>query len=48
MEMDTKIKAISFTGVNQIAVWDYELGTCGPAEIVVRTHYTMVSSGTGN
>lgn len=41
-----KIKAITFTGVNQIAVWDGELGPCGPTNIVVRTHYSMVSSGT--
>ena len=45
-KMSQKIKAITFTGVNQIAVRDYELGDCGPTDIVVRTHYTMVSSGT--
>jgi 2-desacetyl-2-hydroxyethyl bacteriochlorophyllide A dehydrogenase len=41
-----KIKAITFTGVNQLAVRDCELGICGSTNIVVRTHYTMVSSGT--
>lgn len=41
-----KIKAITFTGVNQVAVNAYTLGDCGPTDIVVRAHYTMVSSGT--
>lgn len=44
--MSSKIKAITFMGVNQIAVREYELPACGPADIVVRTHYTLVSSGT--
>ena len=44
--MTRKIKAITFTEKNRIEVRDYELGACGPADIVVRTHYTLVSSGT--
>jgi 2-desacetyl-2-hydroxyethyl bacteriochlorophyllide A dehydrogenase len=41
-----KIQVIAFTGVGQISVRDAVLGDCGPTEIVVRTHYTMVSTGT--
>ncbi|MEI6169259.1 MAG: zinc-binding dehydrogenase [bacterium] len=44
--MSQKIKAITFIGINHVEVRDYELGACGPTDIVVRTHYTMVSSGT--
>ena len=44
--MNQRIKAITFTDVNQVAVREYALGPCGPTELVVRTRYTMVSSGT--
>jgi len=44
--MKQQIKVVTFTGVNQIAVQETELGDCGPKEIVVRTRYTMVSTGT--
>ncbi len=44
--MSNKVKAITYTDVNQIDVREYELGDVGPSDIVVRTRYTMVSSGT--
>jgi 2-desacetyl-2-hydroxyethyl bacteriochlorophyllide A dehydrogenase len=44
--MSQKIKAITFTGINEIAIGEFDLGSCGATEIVVRVHYTMVSTGT--
>jgi 2-desacetyl-2-hydroxyethyl bacteriochlorophyllide A dehydrogenase len=44
--MSNNIKAITYTDVNQVAVCDYKLGEVGPSDIVVKTRYTMVSSGT--
>ena len=44
--MSKKVKAITFTGVNQIEVRSYELGEIGPQDIVVNNRYSMVSSGT--
>jgi 2-desacetyl-2-hydroxyethyl bacteriochlorophyllide A dehydrogenase len=44
--MNKTFKAITFTDVNKIAVREYELGACGHDQIVVRTRYSMVSSGT--
>jgi 2-desacetyl-2-hydroxyethyl bacteriochlorophyllide A dehydrogenase len=44
--MNKNVKAITYTGVNQVAVRDYTLGEIGPADVVVKTHYSMVSSGT--
>ncbi|MHC4884354.1 MAG: zinc-binding dehydrogenase [Planctomycetota bacterium] len=41
-----KVKAITYTGVNQVEVLEYELGEMGPDEIRVKTRYSMVSSGT--
>ncbi len=41
-----KTKAIVFTGVNQVTIKEFDLGPCGPTEVVVRTCYTMVSTGT--
>ncbi len=46
MPAKTTVKAITYTGVNQVAVREYQLGETGPTEIVVRTRYSMVSSGT--
>ena len=46
MNMKKQVKAITYTGVNQVDVRAYELGEAGPTDIVVRTRYTMVSSGT--
>lgn len=44
--MSKSIKAIAFTSVNQIEVREYALGEVGPSDIVVKTRYSMVSSGT--
>jgi 2-desacetyl-2-hydroxyethyl bacteriochlorophyllide A dehydrogenase len=44
--MGHTFKAITFTGVGQISVSEYELGDVAPCDIVVKTRYTMVSSGT--
>ena len=44
--MNLKAKAIIFTGVNKVAVTECALGKMKPTDIIVRTHYTMVSSGT--
>ena len=44
--MNTTVKAITYTDVNQVAVREYTLGERGPADIVVKTRYTMVSTGT--
>jgi bacteriochlorophyllide a dehydrogenase len=44
--MSQSTHAIVFDGANQIAIRKIELGECGPAEIVVQTHFTMVSTGT--
>jgi 2-desacetyl-2-hydroxyethyl bacteriochlorophyllide A dehydrogenase len=40
------IQAIVFEGVGKITTAEFELGPCGPTDIVVRTLYTMVSTGT--
>ncbi|HEY3330690.1 MAG TPA: zinc-binding dehydrogenase [Capsulimonadaceae bacterium] len=44
--MSYTIQAITFTDVNQIAIGTYTLGEVGATDIVVRAHYTMVSTGT--
>lgn len=44
--MTQKIKTITFTNINEVAIRELELGSCGPEDILVRTHYTMVSTGT--
>lgn len=44
--MSQRTKVITFTDVNRIQVGTYELGPLGPADLLVRTRYTMVSSGT--
>jgi 2-desacetyl-2-hydroxyethyl bacteriochlorophyllide A dehydrogenase len=41
-----KIQAIVFEAVGQIALAEFELGPCGDRDIVVRTLFTMVSTGT--
>ena len=44
--MKQTIRAIVYPGPNEVATGTFELGPCGPTDIVVRTLYTMVSSGT--
>ncbi|MFG0251174.1 MAG: zinc-binding dehydrogenase, partial [Phycisphaeraceae bacterium JB051] len=44
--MNKTFRAITFTDVNKVAIGEYELGPCAVDQIVVRTRYTMVSSGT--
>lgn len=44
--MKNPIKAVVFESPGQIKVSDLELGPCGDEDIVVRTLYTMVSTGT--
>ena len=46
MSAAKKVKAITYTAVDEVAVREYELGPVGPSDIVVRTRYSMVSSGT--
>jgi 2-desacetyl-2-hydroxyethyl bacteriochlorophyllide A dehydrogenase len=46
MNKKTRIEAITYTGVNQIEVREYALGEVGSSDIVVKTRYSMVSSGT--
>ena len=40
------IRAIVFEGVGKITTAEFELGPCGEHDIVVKTLYTMVSTGT--
>lgn len=40
------IQAIVFEGVGKITTSEFELGPCGEQDIVVKTLYTMVSTGT--
>lgn len=44
--MKTPIKAIVFESAGKISISDFELGPCGEQDIVVKTLYTMVSTGT--
>lgn len=46
MNKTTPVKAITYTAINKVEVREYALGEFGPSDIVVRTRYTMVSSGT--
>ncbi len=46
MSKNTHVKAITYTAVNTVEVREYTLGDVGPTDIVVKTRYTMVSSGT--
>jgi len=46
MSKPSPFKAIVFTGIDQVAVQDGVIGDAAESEIVVRTRYTMVSSGT--
>jgi 2-desacetyl-2-hydroxyethyl bacteriochlorophyllide A dehydrogenase len=39
-------RAIVFTQPGEIELRELALGPCGPTELVVKTHYTMVSTGT--
>jgi len=40
------VKAITYTDVNKVEIREYELGEMGTTDIVVKTRYSMVSSGT--
>lgn len=44
--MDKKFKAVVFESENVIKIGEFELGPRGETDIVVKTLYTMVSSGT--
>lgn len=44
--MNNSIKAIVFEAPGEITVSEFELGPCGDEDIIVRTLYTMVSTGT--
>ncbi|HEX4138835.1 MAG TPA: alcohol dehydrogenase catalytic domain-containing protein, partial [Candidatus Methylacidiphilales bacterium] len=44
--MKQKIKAVVFPAANQVTVEEFELQECGPEDVMVRSIYTMVSSGT--
>ncbi len=44
--MKTNLKAIVFNTPGEISLGEFELGPCRPTDIIVRTLYTMVSSGT--
>ena len=44
--MQPKINAIVFTKPNEVTTGTFDLGPCGPTDIVVRTLYSMVSTGT--
>ncbi|MBN1557339.1 MAG: hypothetical protein JW951_04255 [Lentisphaerae bacterium] len=44
--MVERTKGITFTDVNRVDVREYAVGPMGPDEVVVRTRYTMVSTGT--
>jgi 2-desacetyl-2-hydroxyethyl bacteriochlorophyllide A dehydrogenase len=44
--MKRRLKAVVFTARNEIAIQEFDLCECGPEDVVVRTLYTMVSSGT--
>jgi 2-desacetyl-2-hydroxyethyl bacteriochlorophyllide A dehydrogenase len=44
--MKNLLKAIVFTKPGEISIQELELGECRPTDIMVKTHYTMVSSGT--
>lgn len=41
-----KFEAITFCAPGEIEMRQFSLPACGPDEIVVKTHYTLVSSGT--
>jgi 2-desacetyl-2-hydroxyethyl bacteriochlorophyllide A dehydrogenase len=44
--MKQRIKAVVFTAPNQIKVQEFDLQECGPEDVLVRSIYSMVSSGT--
>jgi 2-desacetyl-2-hydroxyethyl bacteriochlorophyllide A dehydrogenase len=44
--MKQRIKAVVFPAANQVKVQEFELQECGPEDVMVRSIYTMVSSGT--
>jgi 2-desacetyl-2-hydroxyethyl bacteriochlorophyllide A dehydrogenase len=44
--MKQKIKAVVFPAANQVKVQEFELQECGPEDVLVRSIYSMVSSGT--
>jgi len=40
------IEAIVFPAPGEVSIREFQLGPCGPSDVVVKTHYTMVSTGT--
>src|SRR4051812_4465082 len=44
--MERTIEAIVFTGIGEVDHGQFQLAACGDGEVVVKTHYTLVSSGT--
>ena len=40
--MNQEIQAIVFRKPNEVVTGSFELGPCGPTDIIVRTRYTMV------
>ncbi|MDR1145558.1 MAG: hypothetical protein LBK71_05415, partial [Verrucomicrobiales bacterium] len=44
--MSRHIKAVVFRGPDEISIEDFALCPCGPQDVVVRSLYSMVSSGT--
>jgi 2-desacetyl-2-hydroxyethyl bacteriochlorophyllide A dehydrogenase len=44
--MKNQLHAIVFEAPDKVALGKFELGPLGPTEIIVKTHYTLVSAGT--
>ncbi|HEY3328542.1 MAG TPA: zinc-binding dehydrogenase [Capsulimonadaceae bacterium] len=44
--MARKIKALVFTAPYEMETREFDLPECGPDDVVVKTHYSMVSTGT--
>ena len=44
--MKNSVKAIVFEQANEVIIREFELAGCGPDDVVVKTLYSMVSSGT--
>ena len=44
--MPRKITAVVFDAGSKITVQDFDLCPCGPEDVVVKSIYSMVSSGT--
>jgi len=44
--MNRSIKALVFTAPQKVEIGEFELPECRAAEVVVKTHYSMISTGT--